>query len=175
MNWIVLGISNDDGLQIQRLHQFGRSQHLRLRHRAAGGERHALPLADVQVLAAAAQFRATGRHRNFLLLGFRIAAHRGAAIGLQRRHGIFEGNFRLRSWHFPRAGRQVHLTGSDVHADGRGVILLDEIFFHGHQSIALHGVSGAVGEGDTRHSLWAGLHQVPFVQCQLIVGARPGD
>ena len=64
----------------------------------------------------------------------------------------------------PRAGRQIHLAGTDVHADLRGAILLDDIFFDRDQRVALHRVRGSVGERDARHAFRIGLDQVALIQ-----------
>ena len=170
----MLRVGHDDRLQVQRLDQVRRRQHLRIGDGpAAGGKRNALILADIQVLVAAVQFRASGGDGDFLLLRFRIAAHGRAAILAQRSHRIFKGNFGLRSRNFPRAGRQVHLAGTDVHADLRGAILLDDIFFHGDQRIALHRVGGSVGESDARDAFRVGLDQVAFIERELVIGVHP--
>ena len=70
----------------------------------AAAEGCALVLADVHVLAAAIQLRASGINGDDLLVCSRIAAHGQAAIGLRVGDGILEGNFRFRTRNLPRAG-----------------------------------------------------------------------
>ena len=125
------------------------------------------------MLVAAIQFRASGVHGDLLFLGVWIAAYGRAAILARGGHGIFEGNFRLRSGNVPSPGLQVHLAGTDVHADLRRAILLDDIFLDGHERVALHRVGRTVGERDAGHAFGGRLNQIALVQRDLIVGIHP--
>ena len=173
MDGITFWICDGDGLQVQWGIQLRRREHIRPGDCSASRKRDALPLTDIQMLAAAIQFRASGSDGDLLLFGCRIAAHSSAAVRAQRSDGVFKGNFRLGAWDFPCAGSEIHLARANVYADLRSVILLDDVFLHGHKRIAFHRVGSAVGKGHAGHAFWTGLDQIALIERELIIGALP--
>ena len=161
------------GCKFSGSHQLRRRQHLRLRHCPAGGKGRFLKLSNVHMFAAAIRIPRCRRHRDFLLFRIRIAANRRAAVRAATKPLRSRTKLRLSIPALPTCRRQIHLARRNMHAYLRTPDRARPNFLPPSPACRPSPCTGAVGKRDARHTFRSGLHQVAFIQGQLVVGARP--
>lgn len=166
-------IGHNDGLQIHRLNEAGRREDIGFGDGAARSERGALPLGDFNALVATLNFGVAGGNGNFILLRSGIRFHGRAAVLMKNGLGVGEGNLGFGAGDLPRAGGEVNGAGADVHADTGGAVAWNKDFLDGDERLRLDSVGRAIGEGEARNTIGAGLNQIALFQGHLVIGVYP--